>query len=302
MDVEVGGPNGKETIELKGVLYMPSLPFNIYSLIIARKLDLYYDCKKVLGKIILQEDKVDGSVRQVAIFTETAGRWTLDCKVVNNIEQRDTNEAASLVAEQEAVILQIKTGQSVVKAVNIIEQSDFNEAVNLVTQQKAVNLQVSTNGLYAQKVAAKRVFWEENLHLIMDELQRKTNSVVLQFKAFDNLRRVTIFECFDVSKTALATTIPRAIIGKQNIQVNAIQVHELGMINVKTMKRRLQVKINTSVGTLVDRHLEGILKDTWIPQRWCHGHISARHHRPRLHRIKRNIVQRHQLCIKAQME
>lgn len=63
---------------------MPSLPFNIYSLILARKADLYYDCKKAAGKIIFLEDAVDGSVRQVALFTETSGRWTLDCKVVNN--------------------------------------------------------------------------------------------------------------------------------------------------------------------------------------------------------------------------
>lgn len=99
LDVEVDGPNGKATIELEGVLYMPSLPFNIYSLVIARKSDLYYDCKKVPGKIILQEDEVDGSIRQVAIFTKTAGRWTLDCQVVNNIIEASIDVAPSPVVQ-----------------------------------------------------------------------------------------------------------------------------------------------------------------------------------------------------------
>lgn len=79
-----------------------------------------------------------------------------------------------------------------------------------------------------------------------------TPSAEQRFQAFDNLRRVTISDCFDTSRTAFAIIIRRAVIGKQNLQVLATQLPQPGRLRLRTLTKNLIVKTNTSVNTLVD--------------------------------------------------
>lgn len=80
--LEVDGKFGKETLKLGNVLLLECMSFNIFSLQRARKCEFYYACKELPGKIVLKRDVEDGQVHQLALFTETDGRWTLDCQVL----------------------------------------------------------------------------------------------------------------------------------------------------------------------------------------------------------------------------
>lgn len=58
------------------------MQFNIFSLHKARENDFYYGFEKVPGIIVLKRDVDNGKVHQLALMTETKGRWTLDGKIL----------------------------------------------------------------------------------------------------------------------------------------------------------------------------------------------------------------------------
>ena len=80
--VEVDGKYGKERMLLGNVLLLECIPFNIFSLQKARQNKFYYACDEVPGKVVLKRQVEDGAVHQLALITETEGRWTLDCKIL----------------------------------------------------------------------------------------------------------------------------------------------------------------------------------------------------------------------------
>lgn len=87
--LKVDGESGKEEMVLHDVLLVESMKFNIFSLQKARMLEYQYGFEKATeGKVTLLQKLDCGTKLQIALFTESNGRWTLDAKVLpsqNNI-------------------------------------------------------------------------------------------------------------------------------------------------------------------------------------------------------------------------
>lgn len=79
VEIEVDGDNGKQFMTLTNVILVEGSKFNIFSLQQTRMRDFFYGFdNKDNGKIQLLMTMTTRSTRQLAMFSETRGRWTLD--------------------------------------------------------------------------------------------------------------------------------------------------------------------------------------------------------------------------------
>lgn len=128
----IGEQFGKETLKLGNVLLLECMSFNIFSLQKARQSDFYYGFKEVQGKTVLKRDVADNKVHQLALITKTAGRWTLDCKVLPPPAPSSGTHAEALVSNLSMDLFHQRMGHTGKKALDRIIKEDLATGVDKV--------------------------------------------------------------------------------------------------------------------------------------------------------------------------
>ena len=81
--IEADGENGKELMHLHGVLYLPGLTVNLFSMQKLAVKNVFPFYKEVEGKVVLRKQQNGEKREQVALMIiDENGRSTLDCKVM----------------------------------------------------------------------------------------------------------------------------------------------------------------------------------------------------------------------------